>query len=263
MSDYLYADPANGQAREFFGSKTPLTRALAYEETIPVSSQVTSYEGAREIIRQAGGGAAGLCYCRHKKEHLDQNCARQAPVEGICISLGSAAQFMTRRGFATEKSVEELLAIIDAARAFNLTHITDNIRHKPSFICNCCACCCELLAGAQAGYHDGIGKTGFVVAVNAEKCNACGLCVKTCNVKALALTVTDSTRRLCSAENLCLGCGACISTCPREALGMVATTKPPVPHKKKELFKQILKEKKRLTPFVIDGIRHKISKLLP
>ena len=68
------------------------------------AQQVTSYEGAREIIRKSGGGAVGLCYCRHKKEHLDESCAKGAPVESICISLGSAAKFMVRRGFAEERA---------------------------------------------------------------------------------------------------------------------------------------------------------------
>ncbi|WP_020674536.1 4Fe-4S dicluster domain-containing protein [Geopsychrobacter electrodiphilus] len=263
MGEYLYEDPQNGQASEFFGSKTPLTRTLAYEEAIPVSSQVTSYEGAREIIRKSGGGAVGLCYCRHKKEHLDENCVKGAPIEGICISLGSAAKFMARRGFAEEKTVDELLAVIDRARGFNLTHITDNIRHKPSFICNCCSCCCELLAGVQAGYTAGIGKTGFQVAVDPQKCTSCSLCAKACNVKALEIKVSGKLRHLSISEASCLGCGACISTCPQAALHMVPVTEPLIPNKKKELFKQILKEKHRMTPFVIDGVRQRVRKLLP
>ncbi len=169
MREYL----EESQAGEFFGSKTPLTRSLIYEEHIPVTSEVTTYDRAREIIREAGFGAVGMCYCRHKKEHLDETCAKGAPVDGICISLGSAARFMARRGFAVEKSADELLAVLDSARALNLTHITDNIRHKPSFICNCCSCCCELLAGVQMGYHNGVAKTGFRAVIDQERCNGC------------------------------------------------------------------------------------------
>jgi len=260
MQEYLYADPQTGQASEFFGSKTPLTRSLAYEETVPVSSTVTSYEGAREIIQKAGYGAVGMCYCRHKKEHLNETCAKGAPVEGICISLGNAARFMVRRGFAQEKSVDELLAVIDKAREFNLTHVTDNIRHKPSFICNCCACCCELLAGVQAGYSEGVGKTGLLVDVDPDKCVGCGLCAKACNVSALEV---DSERQLQIAEKVCLGCGACIPTCPKGALRMVPTATPEIPEKKRDLMKQILREKKRTTPYVIDGAVRKIKKVLP
>jgi len=91
MYEYLLEDPDQAMGREFFSSKTPLTRALAYEEHIPVSSTVATYESAREIIKNASYGAIGICYCRHKKEHLNQVCEKDAPVREICISLGTAA----------------------------------------------------------------------------------------------------------------------------------------------------------------------------
>ena len=58
MTEYLYDDPEGGQGKEFFGSKTPLTRSLTYEEHIPVSSVVTSYESARRD-HPAGGVRGG------------------------------------------------------------------------------------------------------------------------------------------------------------------------------------------------------------
>jgi len=263
MKEYL----EESQAGEFFGSKTQLTRALPYEEHIPVTSEITTYDRAREIIREAGYGAVGLCYCRHKKEHLDQTCEKGAPVEGICISLGSAARFMTRRGFAKEKSVDELLAVLDHARIFNLTHITDNIRHKPSFICNCCRCCCELLAGVQMGYHNGVAKTGLSAVIDRERCNYCGACFSACNVKAIAAPKgvsleNRSQRHAAVSQELCLGCGACVSACRRGALAMVpAANRRTPPLKRKDLYLRILREKKRLTPFVVSGIRKSLRGL--
>lgn len=258
MTEYLYDDPEQGQAREFFGSKTQLTRSLPYEEYIPVSSVVTSYESAREIIRLSSFGAVGQCYCRHKKEHLNESCDKNAPTQGICISLGTAAKFMTRRGFAEKRSKEELLKIIDIAREHNLTHITDNIRHKPSFICNCCSCCCELLGGVLQGYHDGVAKANYTLDVNRETCLGCGLCAKACNVKALDLTAKKTKkekRALLIDEGICLGCGACISACKTESLTLKPFLRPPTPQRKKDLFVKILKEKKRFTPFLISGVK--------
>lgn len=259
MTEYLYDDPEQGQAKEFFGSKTQLTRSLPYEEHIPVSSVVTSYESAREIIKQSSFGAVGQCYCRHKKEHLNESCDKEAPVQNICISLGTAAKFMARRGFAEKKSKEELLKIIDTAREYNLTHITDNIRHKPSFICNCCSCCCELLGGVLMGYHDGVAKANYTLEVNRETCLGCGLCAKTCNVKALDLTPLKKKekRRLLIDEDICLGCGACIPACKTESITLKPFQRPPTPEKKKDLFVKILKEKKRFAPYVVQGVKTK------
>jgi len=264
MTEYLYDDPERGQAREFFGSKTQLTRSLPYEEYIPVSSQVTTYESAREIIKQSSFGAVGQCYCRHKKEHLEESCDKKAPVQGICISLGTAARFMSRRGFAEQKSKEELLAVLDTARRHNLTHITDNIRHKPSFICNCCSCCCELLGGVLQGYTDGIAKAGFTLQVDEETCKGCGLCATTCNVEALGRTpqLKGERRRLIIDEDVCLGCGACISACKTDSLSLRSVERPPTPKNKKDLFVKILKEKKRFTPFFVGGIKTKVLRTL-
>ena len=263
MREYL----GESQAAEFFGGKTPLTRSLLYEEHIPVTSEVTSYDKARDIIREAGFGAVGMCYCRHKKEHLDETCAKGAPTDGICISLGSAARFMARRGFAQEKSVDELLAVLDSARALNLTHITDNIRHKPSFICNCCSCCCELLAGVQMGYHNGIAKTGFRAVIDKERCSSCGACLRACNVKAIALPygvqfTRNSDRSAVVADDICLGCGACVASCKLGALSMIpAANRETPPLKRKDLYIRILKEKRRLTPFVVSGIKKSLRNL--
>jgi ferredoxin len=268
MAEYMYGDPQNGQASEFFGSKTSLTRSLVYEDQIPVSSEVTSYEDARKIIAETSFGAVGMCYCRHKKEHLDETCAKGAPVENICISLGAAAKFMARRGFAEQKSKEELLAILDTAREHNLTHITDNIRQRPSFICNCCSCCCELMLGVQAGYHDGIGKTPFLAKVDTNNCNGCGLCFTACNVNAISPAsggAGDKVGRYALINDpVCLGCGVCISACKRDALSLFEREERPLPpEKRKDMPKAILKEKGRMRPYVVSGLKKKLRKFLP
>ena len=263
MRDYL----VESQAAEMFGSKTQLTRSLVYEEHIPVTSEITSYDRAREIIRDAGFGAVGVCYCRHKKEHLNETCFKGAPVDGICISLGNAARFMARRGFAREQSVDELLAVLDRAKSFNLTHITDNIRHKPSFICNCCVCCCELLAGVQMGYHNGIAKTGFKAVIDKQRCTYCGACFTACNVKAIAPPkgvrfANRDERYAVVSEDICLGCGACIAACKQGALTIVPAANRDIPPlKRKDLYVRMLKEKKRMTPFVVSGITKSLRRL--
>lgn len=267
MLDYLRDPSENGMAGEFFGSKTQLTRSLVYEEHIPVTSHITSYESAVQIIKQTDFGAVTQCYCRHKKEHLGQKCKKNAPTEDFCIVLGSGARFLTRRGFAKRKTRRELLAILERARSLNLTHTTDNIRHKPSFICNCCRCCCELMQGVQMGYHDGIAKTNYVAEIDPEKCDYCGDCFTACNVKSIGLAKdrefkNKSDRYAAVYKEICLGCAACISSCEKGALTMIPRGNIQIPpYRKKNLFARILWEKGRLTPFLISRVKKAVRNL--
>ncbi len=260
MTEYLHDD--KGQAKEFFGSKTQLTRALVYENKIPVTSTITTYEDAKKIIKKVGYGAVAMCYCRHKKLHKGEQCKKDAPMNDICISLGTAAKFMVRRGFSKETSVDGLIKTLDMAREYRLTHVTDNIRNKQSFICNCCSCCCELMAGVQIGFKDGIAKSPFIAVFDEEKCKGCGKCVNDCNIKCISFSQNDNKKVAKVDVDACLGCGACISSCKFDAIKLVERENKHIPPAtRKELFKAMLKEKGRLMPFIFEGIKRKITRL--
>jgi ferredoxin len=161
---------------------------------------------------------------------------------------------MVRRGFAEERSVEQLLAVIDKARDLRLTHITDNIRHKPSFICNCCSCCCELLGGVMRGFPNGIAKSNYTLSINQEPAlaAACAKRPATCwPLRRCRRKTASRKKRMQVRPENCLGCGACVSACPTHSLSLVPAVRPTVPEKKQDLFVKILKEKKRFTPFLV------------
>jgi ferredoxin len=154
-----------------------------------------------------------------------------------------------------------MLATLDRARALGLTHITDNIRERPSFLCNCCRCCCELLAGVHMGFSDGIGKTPFLAEIDPERCDYCGACVRACNAKCIGLSTaaraSHTRRRWAEVDtSVCLGCGACLPACDREALRLVPRKqRPRPPRNRNALFARILWDKGRLMPFVSEGLR--------
>lgn len=259
MHEYLHDD--RGQAKEFFGSTNQLTRALVYEDKIPVTSTITTYEDAKKIIKKVGYGAVALCYCRHKKLHQGVNCKKEAPLEDICISLGNAAKFMVRRGFSKELSTDGLIKVLDRAREFKLTHVTDNIRNRQSFICNCCSCCCELMAGLKMGYKDGVAKTPFIAFIDNESCRGCGICTKECNIGAISITNNEKKLAIIDSSS-CLGCGACIDSCKFGAIKLLEREERPIPPAtRKELFKAMLKEKGRMKYYIADTVKRKIKKL--
>lgn len=267
MSEYLQEHGRDGQQGEFFGGRWPLTRALAYEDKVPISSRVTPWEDARAILRDADFLAITTCFCRHKKAHEGKTCRQGAPVEEICMVLGQGARFLVRRGFAEERSLDEMLAILDRARGLGLTHITDNIRERPSFLCNCCRCCCELLHGVQAGFEDGIAKTPFLAEVDPERCDYCGECLRACNAKCIGLA--EDARELPKGQRfaevnarVCLGCGACLPACDKDALTLVPRPdhRPP-PKDRNLLFARKLWEKGRLLPYIAEGLRRGVGRV--
>lgn len=58
--------------------------------------------------------------------------------------------------------------------------------------------------------------------VNAEKCTACGRCVRSCPVDAIALV--DKVAVI--DYELCYGCGECVASCPDGAIGIQWKTEP-------------------------------------
>lgn len=266
MSEYFRENGSQGQTGEFFGSPTQLTRALAYPEHIPVTSRITAYEDARRIIETADYCALTLCYCRHKKEHLGKACRKGAPVDGLCMVLGEGARFLVRRGFAQERDKATLLAALEQARSLGLTHVTDNVREKPSFLCNCCRCCCELMAGVQSGFANGVAKTPFLAEIDAARCDYCGDCLSSCNVKCIGLADTarhrsKDERRAEVDAGTCLGCGACVDVCKNGAIRLVPRPAHAIPPRtRKRMYARILWEKGRIQPFLIDQARMKWRK---
>ena len=43
------------------------------------------------------------------------------------------------------------------------------------------------MAGVQMGFQGGLGKTPFIAQVDPERCDYCGECLRTCNVKCIGL----------------------------------------------------------------------------
>jgi ferredoxin len=221
---YQYLNVEEDFVRALFdGGETQLGRTFVSEPALSEENalHVLDFERASEVVRTATVRGVGLCYCRHKMEHLGRACA--APMD-ICMTFNTSAGSLVRHGHARAVSVSEGLELLHQARERGLVQFGENVRESVNFICNCCGCCCEAMIAARrfAAAHP-IHTTHFLPALDAGRCNGCEKCVRACPVEAMgAVSANDpkhpkrSVARL--DEDRCLGCGVCVRACGQGAL---------------------------------------------
>ena len=187
--------------------------------------RVLDYERASEVIATADHMGAGVCYCRHKAEHVGRACT--AP-KNICMTFGGTADSLIRHGHARRVARAEGMDLLAEAYDNNLVQFGENVQNGVAFICNCCGCCCEaMIAARRFGLLDPVHTTNFIPGVRDELCNGCGKCVTVCPVEAMTLVSANDPhrpkRRKAVLETaLCLGCGVCTRVCPTEGISLEA-----------------------------------------
>jgi len=221
---YQYMNVEEDFIRNLFTmGETQLGRAFINEEVLTNENalHVLDYERASEVIKTASSIGIGICYCRHKMEHLGKNC--DAPMD-ICMTFNGSADSLTRHGIARKVDSSEAIDLLQKARNNNLVQFGENVRERVNFICNCCGCCCEaLIAARRFGFLNPVHTTNFIPFVVEEECNGCGKCVALCPVEAMGLVSSNdpgkpNRKKAKLREDICLGCGVCLSGCNKNAL---------------------------------------------
>lgn len=202
----------------FTRGETQLGRTFVNEDAITdiQKLEVLDYEKASEVIKTANYSAVGICYCRHKMEHLGKAC--NAPME-ICLTFNDAAESLIKHNIARKIDYQEGMDLLQTAYDKNLVQFGENVRKKVSFICNCCGCCCEaMLAAKRFSMLHPVHTTNYLPVVTSEGCNGCGKCVDVCPVEAMSLVsandpIKKKKKKAVLNEDICLGCGLCVRVC--------------------------------------------------
>ena len=93
---YQYLNVEEDFVRELFTrGETRLGRLFVNEPSLSSENvlHVLDYERATEIIKTATYIGVGMCYCRHKMEHLGKAC--NAPMD-ICMTFNNTAASLTK-----------------------------------------------------------------------------------------------------------------------------------------------------------------------
>ena len=207
----------------FVQGETQLGRVFVHEPVLSNEDalHVLDYERASEVIKTASHRGIGICYCRHKMQHVGRAC--QAPLD-ICMTFNTTAASLIKHGFARSVDVAEGLGFLGQAHSHNLVQFGENIRKRVSFICNCCGCCCEaMIAARKFGILRPVHTTNFIPELDILICNGCGDCAAVCPVEAMTLVSANDPRypkkkKAKLNESVCLGCGVCVRVCKPKSL---------------------------------------------
>jgi ferredoxin len=209
----------------FVNGETQLGRVFVNEPALSVDNalHVLDYERASQVMQTATHRGIGVCYCRHKMQHVGRAC--DAPMD-ICMTFNTTAESLTKHGYARLVDVKEGMDLLQQAYENNLVQFGENVREGVNFICNCCGCCCEaLIAARKFGILNPVHTTNFLPIIDQEQCNGCGKCVTACPVEAMTLVSANdphhpNRKKARLNEEICLGCGICVRTCPKSGLSM-------------------------------------------
>jgi len=223
---YQYLNVEDDFIRELFTrGETQLGRTFVHEPALSEENalHVLDYERASEVIAGAKHMGVGMCYCRHKMQHMGRAC--DAPMD-ICMTFNNTAASLIKHGIARRVDKQEGKDLLQQAYARNLVQFGENVQRRVNFICNCCGCCCEaMIAARRFAVLNPVHTTNFVPEIDRAGCNGCGKCVNVCPVEAMTLvSANDPARpRWKTAkldEDSCLGCGVCVRSCGHGSLSL-------------------------------------------
>jgi ferredoxin len=193
--------------------KTRQLRVIPVSASIRAEMEVMPYEEAEKIISAQSKIVVAPCICR--KEHRMTGKGCDNPLE-TCLIFGGSAYYYERNGIGRSVSKDAALDILRQGMEAGLVLQPGNAQ-KPSNICMCCGCCCQILKNIKKFDRPAdVVCTSYYAAVESGICTGCGACTEKCQMDAI---VIDGVARVNTTR--CIGCGLCVTACDYGAMLLI------------------------------------------
>jgi NAD-dependent dihydropyrimidine dehydrogenase PreA subunit/biotin operon repressor len=206
---------------ELAGGELPATRIIPRWRSIENTEGVLPCEDVREILKAQDQLALIPCVCQRLHPHRECDVPNEK-----CIVVGRTALYHLKRGDGRTLNVEEALRRIEELDNHPVVHITLNQKGVNLLLCNCHACCCDVIKPMteQTKYAltQGLAKSRYLAVVDPDDCRGCGKCLESCPFGAVQTkTQPDHDRPKAFVDpEKCMGCGVCVLRCHAEARAM-------------------------------------------
>ncbi len=194
-------------------TKTKQLRIIPISKSISAEMLTMPYDEAEQIIKKQSKIVVTPCICRTEHKMAGKGCDR--PVE-VCLAFGSGAYYYEENGLGRNISQSEALEILAKGMEAGLVLQPGNSQ-KPTNICMCCGCCCQILKNlnnldepAKAVHSN------YFAQVSADDCTGCGVCQERCQMQAI---VVEDVARV--KIERCIGCGLCVTSCSFDAVHLI------------------------------------------
>lgn len=194
-------------------TKTKQLRVIPISKSISAEMLTMPYDEAEKIIRQQSKIVVSPCICRTEHKMAGKGCDR--PVE-VCLAFGSGAYYYEENGLGRSISQDEALEILAKGMEAGLVLQPGNSQ-KPTNICMCCGCCCQILKNLNKLDEPAKAvNSSYYADVNADNCTGCGMCEERCQMKAIVVEDVAHVKK-----ERCIGCGLCVAACNFDAVHLV------------------------------------------